>query len=146
MTPTWRLALLLAPLLLSFGPAPQVSADDLPRVLACEFATGTFATFDGATARTRAAEPLNFTILEIDVDHASAAVSTSAAGTFGPLRIVRAVGAMHFLEVLTEGFLATTTVYDRDPATGIRPALHSRHMGLVGKPLMASYTGVCRDR
>ena len=36
----------------------------------------------------------------------------------GALKIVRAINANHFLEVVNEGFLNLTTIYDKDP----RPA------------------------
>ena len=39
---------------------------------------------------------------------------------------------MHFLEVVTEGFLNITTVYDKDDTKGAYPAVHSRHFGHVG--------------
>ena len=64
-------------------------------------------------------------------------------GGTGPLRIVQAVNAMHFLEVVTEGFLHVTTVYDKDEAKGAYPAVHSRHFGLFGQPLVTQYQGFC---
>jgi len=56
---------------------------------------------------------------------------------------VQAVNAMHFLEVVTEGFLHITTVYDKDEAKGAYPAVHSRHFGLFGQPLVTQYQGFC---
>ena len=53
------------------------------------------------------------------------------------------VNAMHFLEVVTEGFLNLTTVYDKDEARGAYPAVHSRHLGLFGQPLVTQYQGFC---
>ena len=74
----------------------------------------------------------------------AARLLTGNAGGAGTLRIVRAINANHYLEVVTEGFLNLTTIYDRDPATGTFPAVHSRHFGLLGQPVFAQYTGVCR--
>ena len=144
MIATRTAALLLA--LAAVSLPARAETDDVPKVLACEFQSGTFTSFEAGQPKARRADPMNFNIVGLDLASMTATISTSAAGTFGQVRIVRAVGAIHFLEVLTEGFLATTTVYDPDPATGVRLALHSRHMGLVGQPLMASYTGVCRSR
>ena len=59
------------------------------------------------------------------------------------LRAVRALNANHFLEVANEGFWNITTIYDRDPATGKYPAVHSRHFGLFGQPVFAQYAGTC---
>ena len=61
----------------------------------------------------------------------------------GTLRIVRALGATHFLEVVAEGYLNMTTVYQKDEKHGVYPAVHSRHFGLFGEPLIAQYTGAC---
>ncbi len=55
------------------------------------------------------------------------------------------MNANHFLEVVNEGFLNLTTVYDKDPKTGLHPAVHSRHLGLVGQPVFGQYTGTCKE-
>ena len=49
----------------------------------------------------------------------------------GTLRVVQAVNATHFLEVVTEGSLHITTVFDKDDAKGGYPAVHSRHFGFL---------------
>jgi hypothetical protein len=56
------------------------------------------------------------------------------------------VNATHFLEVVTEGYLNITTVYDRDEATGKYPAVHSRHLGILGQPVIAQYQGFCEAK
>jgi hypothetical protein len=90
---------------------------------------------------TEEAAPLAFGIDAIDVT-AQTAELKMPRGT-GSLRIVRAVNAMHFLEVVTEGFLNVTTIYDRDDAKGTFPAVHSRHFGLLGQPIVSQYQGYC---
>jgi hypothetical protein len=38
-----------------------------------------------------------------------------------------------------------TTVYDKDPRRGgLHPAVHSRHLGLLGAPQIAQYQGFCK--
>jgi len=59
---------------------------------------------------------------------------------------VQAVNAMHFLEVVTEGFLHITTIYDKDEARGAYPAVHSRHFGLLGQPIVTQFQGFARPR
>ena len=68
-----------------------------------------------------------------------------ARGT-GRLRVMRAVNAVHFLEVVTEGFLNVTTIYDKDEAKGAYPAVHSRHFGLLGQPIVSQYEGYCEAK
>jgi hypothetical protein len=60
--------------------------------------------------------------------------------------VVQAVNATHFLEVVTEGFLHITTVYDKDDAKGAYPAVHSRHFGLPGQPIVTQYQGFCEAK
>ena len=65
----------------------------------------------------------------------------------GPLRVVQAVNATHFLEVATEGFLNITTIYDKDETKGgAYPAVHSRHFGIVGQPIVTQYQGFCEAK
>jgi hypothetical protein len=59
---------------------------------------------------------------------------------------VRALGANHYIEAVTEGFLNVTTIYDLDPRLRAHPAVHSRHVGLLGQPVVAQYHGFCKPR
>lgn len=120
------------------------SDDKLPPVV-CEFARGTSWSYENGAFQSKAPAKLAFEISEIDLEGQSARLSVPGQGA-GKLRIVRAINANHFLEVVNEGFLNLTTVYDKDPATGQHPAVHSRHFGLVGQPVFAQYTGFCRPR
>ena len=69
--------------------------------------------------------------------------SPKAARKPASLKIVRAINANHFLEVVNEGFLNLTTVYDKDATSGTYPAVHSRHFGVLGQPVVAQYAGTC---
>ena len=57
---------------------------------------------------------MTFEIADIDLDRQSARLVTDGRDKPGPLKIVRAINANHFLEVVNEGFLNLTTVYDKD--------------------------------
>lgn len=114
--------------------------------LACEFATGQSTSYEAGVFTTKAPAPLNFLIVDIDLDKQTARISTGDAGTMGSLKIVRALNANHFIEVLNEGFLTLTTVYDLETPDGSHPAAHSRHMGVLGQPVVAHYVGTCRSR
>ncbi len=123
-----------------------VSAEDEPAAFACEFREGASWSYDAGKFHSKPPAPLAFDIEKIDLEGQSAVLRTSASPNAGRLRIVRALNANHFLEVATEGFLNLTTIYDRDPATGLFPAVHSRHFGLLGQPVFAQYTGTCRAK
>jgi len=131
--PTVQLALLVA--------LASPSAADEPKAFNCTFTEGVTHSYSNGAFIAEKASPLTFGISAIDTKAQSAELKTR--GGTGQLRIVQAVNAMHFLEVVTEGFLNLTTVYDKDDAKGAYPAVHSRHFGLFGQPLVTQYQGYC---
>jgi hypothetical protein len=135
-----RPALALALLALAAGTAVA----DEPKAFACSFVEGVTHSYEGGKYVAEKAAPLSFGIEAIDAAAQTADLKTER-GT-GPLRVVQAVNAMHFLEVVTEGFLHLTTVYDKDEAKGAYPAVHSRHFGLFGQPLVTQYQGFCEAK
>jgi hypothetical protein len=121
-------------------------ADDMPTALSCEFKTGTSWSYDGGKFQSRPSAQLSFEIESIDLDRQSAILKASSNAKPGTLAIARAIGANHFLEVATEGFWNITTVYALDPATGMHPTVHSRHIGLIGQPVFSQYAGTCKPK
>ena len=134
-------ALLVTPTLVA-----PAHAEDTPLSFACEFKTGTSWSYGKGEFQSKPPAPIAFEINEIDLEGQAARLHQVAGDGSRPLRIVRALNANHFLEVVNEGFLNLTTVYDKDPATGLFPAVHSRHFGLIGQPVFAQYTGTCREK
>ena len=131
-------------LLLQAGLVTTVKAADLPSALSCEFATGTTSSYAAGKFTAKPSAALNVSIQKIDLAGQSAEFLVAGNDSPGRLAIARAVGANHFLEVVTEGFWNITTVYDEDPETKRYPAVQSRHFGLVGQPVVAQYAGSCR--
>src|SRR5262249_3540705 len=119
-------------------------AQDWPKAFNCTFDRGLSTTYGRGAFRSKRAQLLKFGIADIDLDHQQASLVTTGGGK-NTLRVVRAVNANHFLEVVTEGFLTLTTIYDKDPAKGAWPAVHSRHVGILGQPVLAQYTGFCTE-
>jgi hypothetical protein len=119
----------------------SASAADEPTAFNCTFTEGITHSYTNGAFVAEKASPLKFGISAIDTTAQRAELKTR--GGTGQLRIVQAVNAMHFLEVVTEGFLHLTTVYDKDEAKGAYPAVHSRHFGLFGQPLVTQYQGFC---
>ena len=129
-----------ATLMCSLQPA---FAEDDPKGFRCTFEAGSSWSFDGGDFKKKAPAPLSFEITNIDLEAQSAQLVPAAGEKPGTLKIVRAINANHFLEVVNEGFLNLTTVYDKDPKTGSHPAVHSRHFGVLGQPVFAQYAGFC---
>jgi hypothetical protein len=115
-----------------------------PEVFSCNFNNGTTYAYEKGAYVSEAAAPLKFGISSINLQAQTADLNTTR-GT-GSLRIVRAVNATHFLEVVTEGFMHITTVYDRDDDSGSYPAVHSRHFGILGQPVVTQYHGFCEAK
>jgi hypothetical protein len=125
-----------------FFVVPARTEDPVPVAYSCTFKAGSALAYAKSVYRSKRAKPIAFDIEAINLDGQKADL-ISAGGGKGPLRIVRALGANHFLEVVTEGYLNITTVYSKDPKRGTYPAVHSRHFGVFGEPIVAQYTGFC---
>jgi hypothetical protein len=126
--------------------SPQfANAQETPAAFSCEFKDGSSWSYAGGAFHSKHPSPLTFEIENIDLDDQAATLKMGGDET-GKLRVVRAINANHFLEVVNEGFLNLTTIYDKDAATGAYPAVHSRHFGVLGEPLFAQYTGTCKAK
>ena len=136
----------LAALALLALTAPATCADETIPALACHFTLGASWSYSNGTYVNTPPQPLSFDIEAIDLDGQSARLSVGGKPAGKPMRVVRALNANHFLEVAQEGYLNVTTIYDVDPATGTRPAIHSRHLGVLGQPIFAQYAGFCSAR
>jgi len=122
------------------------SAEGLPARLTCNLTSGTSTTYEGGKFLSVATKPLAIEIANINLDKQSAELIGSNAKAPGSLKIVRAINANHFIEVVNEGFMNLTTVYDVDGKSGGYPVVHSRHLGILGQPIFAQYTGLCRKK
>lgn len=112
--------------------------------LVCNFTSGNVNTFENKIFQKLSAKPFSFEIGEIDLSNQTASVLTSNGK--GSLKIVRAIGANHYLEVITEGYLNITTIYNTRTLDGSLLAAHSRHTGLLGTPIISQYYGKCSVR
>ena len=110
----------------------------------CSFPSGMVNTFENDVFQNATAKPLSFEIGDVDLARQSASLVTPDGK--GGLKIVRAIGANHFLEVITEGFLNITTIYGEPAGDGSFPAVHSRHIGLLGMPVVSQYLGTCKAK
>ena len=132
-----RLSIALMALLAA---VPAHAADE-PKAYQCNFTSGTAYVYEKGVFAAEKGAPLAFGIAAINAQAQTAALKTER-GT-GTLKIVHAVNATHFLEVVTEGWLHITTIFDKDDAKGEYPAVHSRHFGLFGQPIVTQYQGFC---
>ena len=122
---------------------PARAQEEGPKGFRCTFETGSSWSYAGGAFKTKAPAPLAFEITDVDLEGQSAQLVPAEGEKPGSLKIVRAINANHFLEVVNEGFLNLTTIYDKDPETGKYPAVHSRHFGVLGQPVFAQYAGFC---
>ena len=125
-----------------FSGQAAFAQDDFPKHFACDFSQGYAWTYDAGKFKAVPSADLSFEIGSVDLDHQTAQLILGGKPAKG-LKVVRAINANHFIEVVNEGFLNLTTIYDLDPVTGKYPAVHSRHFGLFGQPVFAQYAGTC---
>jgi hypothetical protein len=135
-----RARLSIALMLSALAALPAQAAEE-PKGFQCAFVDGTANIYENGQFVQEKATPLTFGIAAINAQ-AQTADLTTKSGT-GSLKIVHAVNATHFLEVVTEGWLHITTIFERDDAKGAFPAVHSRHFGLLGQPIVTQYHGFC---
>lgn len=121
---------------------PTVASE--PTAFACRFTDGVTHAYDKGKYAAEPAAPLAFGIEAVNTKAQTADLRTERG--IGTLRVVQAVNATHFLEVVTEGFLNITTVYDKDEGASTYPAVHSRHFGVLGQPLVSQYQGYCEPK
>lgn len=124
--------------------AGDQAAGEMPKGLACEFAQGVSGSYSRGAFTTKTPSAIKLSIENINLAQQSASFHAEGSSANGKLAIARAIGANHFLEVATEGYWNITTIYDADVKTGLSPAIHSRHSGVLGQPQFAQYTGHCR--
>ena len=115
-----------------------------PTAFTCVFKQGAVWSFEKGTFRPQEVSRLQVEIVRIDREKQTAEIK-SEGGT-SPLRIVLSLNGVHFIEAGVDGFLNVTTVYQREGATGMWPAAHSRHFGVLGQPLVSQYLGQCHSR
>lgn len=118
----------------------SAAADD-PKTLICDFKAGSAHIYEKGGFKTEKAGGVTFRLAAIDPVRQTAEIA-SPRGSNG-VRVVRAINALHFIEIVGEGFMNVTTVYDLDQARKAHPAVHSRHFGLLGQPIVSQYRGFC---
>ena len=116
----------------------------MPKSLKCAFDTGNVYELKEGRFVPKPAGAYRFVIVDIDLTTGIAMLKGTDATS--PLKIVRAIGAHHFIEVSSEGFLNLTTVYDPQPGSERYLAAHSRHFGVLGEPLISQFAGSCAAR
>jgi hypothetical protein len=124
--------------------AVPASASEDPKGFTCTFKDGATHVYEKGAFNAEVPTPLSFGIEGIDQSAQTAELKTER-GT-GSLKLVLAVNATHFIELVTEGSLHITTIFDKDEAKGAYPAVHSRHFGLMGQPIVTQYQGFCQAK
>ena len=123
----------------------DASAQEGPKAYACTFKDGaSFAYEKGAFNGAAAASDLAFEVAAIDMDKQTATLIVGEKHI--PLKVVQAISATHFIELAGEGYLNLTTIYSQVGNDAAYPAVHSRHFGVLGQPLVSQYRGVCKPK
>jgi hypothetical protein len=143
-----RPALAAAVLLAILSSMPPAAAQTF-RSFHCQFTTGTSGRFDTDWDVKNATDRIDFTIEGIDAAQARAKI-VSAFGMTNVL-LFRGNNSLNFLELMTDGNQAFTTVFFSASRAGRQknsldwfPAVHSRHMMIGNYPVVSHYRGYCQ--
>jgi len=107
----------------------------------CTFEPGASWHVEEGAFKTDETAPLKFAISKISRKDQTAELTTETGRT--DLKVVSAIGALHFIEVTVSGNLTLTTLYGEGDRI---PAAHSRHVGIAGQPVGGQRTGFCVRR
>ena len=119
------------------------------RTLFCQFSVGSSARFYTEWDANAVKDKLDFTFDGIDTSQAKARV----VGPFGMTNVLlfRGNNSLNFLEIMTDGNQAFTTVFFSHHREGKQrgaaiwyPAVHSRHMMIGRSPVISHYRGYCQ--
>ncbi len=143
--PASAAAVLLAILVFDAAPASAQSF----RSFKCQFTAGTSGRFDTDWDVKVASDRIDFTIEGVDTVQARAKI-VSAFGMTNVL-LFRGNNSLNFLELMTDGNQAFTTVFFSANRAGRQkgsldwfPAVHSRHMMIGNYPVVSHYRGYCQ--
>jgi hypothetical protein len=125
-----------------FATAARAAGDGIGPVT-CSFTMGSAWSYTAGDYARTDPQPLAFEIADVNFEAQTARLIVDGKVASAAMRVVRALNASHFIEVANEGYMNLTTVFDVDPAVGKRPAIHSRHLGVIGQPVFAQYAGFC---
>ena len=134
---------LAAALVIGAGLPPSAVLAELPAALTCTYPDGGAWAYEKQVFAAKPVEGLSFVITDIDRKTMTARLDRKEGLVV--LRMVQAVDAHHFIEVGVEGFLNLTTVYEQQ-TEGTYPAVHSRHVAVLGEPLVSQYRGTCKAK
>ena len=115
---------------------------EVPSGYVCHFADGGAWTFEGGKYLQEKASALDLKILHDKKNRETATLKTQEGSA--SLKRVAALDANHYLEVTVGGYLNITTIFDKISDKDGYPAVHSRHLGILGRPIVSQYRGICR--
>ena len=131
-------------LIIGMALLPTRALAEEAKAFTCLFKTGNAFSYEKTKFKREKTSPVTLDIRDIDAANQSARLVSGERTT--QLRVIQAISAVHVLEVAGEGYLNITTIYARDARTGDYPAVHARHFGVLGQPIVSNYRGTCTPR
>lgn len=124
--------------------AHDVSSQPQPKAFVCVFAGAQFSTFDAEWNVKANSDRLELTFAAIDAKNSRAQL----IGNQGAETVLVSVGdhTINFLEITASGNQNLTTVFFKRAKSGLFPAVHSRHIAILGEPTVSHYRGYCSPR
>jgi len=115
---------------------------DAPKGYICKFKDGGAWTFQAGKFSAEGGKNLSLEIRHDEKSTSKATLKTSDGAS--KLKRVAALDADHYLEVTVGGYLNITTIFDPSNKKDGFPAVHSRHLGILGRPIVSQFRGICQ--
>ena len=115
---------------------------DAPQGYICNFEDGGAWTFQAGKFLPEGGKNLKLEIRHDQKSSTKATLKTSDGSS--KLKRVAALDADHYLEVTVGGYLNITTIFNSSNEKNGFPAVHSRHLGILGRPIVSQFRGICR--
>jgi len=114
---------------------------EVPGGFICNFEDGGAWTYEAGKFSPEGGKALKIEIRHDPKNTTTATLKTSDGAS--KLKRVAALDADHYLEVTVGGYLNITTIFDKIAGQEGFPAVHSRHLGILGRPIVSQYRGIC---
>jgi hypothetical protein len=119
----------------------EVMAQSFPRALVCSFSTVFISQFEGDWTTKSQQEKFDLTIAAIDVKNSTAQLLGSQGAS--DIAAFAGLDILNFLEITGVGNQTLTTVFLGKRRNDAHPAIHSRHMSILGTPVVSHFRGYC---
>jgi hypothetical protein len=121
-----------------------LQAQDAPKALLCQFPQGVLSNFEKIWSSKSLSE--NFQLIIAAIDRAGGKAQLIGNAGAADLIVVDGGTVLNFLEITPTGNSTLTSVFLKRTPDDKFPAVHARHMSMIGNAVVSNYRGLCTAR